>query len=54
MKDNHRPWIRIEEQIFSDTLQKGGANIQRFLHFEDQPRKLENHFRILSKIKRVQ
>ncbi|XP_033215342.1 UPF0565 protein C2orf69 homolog [Belonocnema kinseyi] len=50
INDSQRPWIRIEEQTFSETLQKGGANIQRHLHFGDQPRKLEYHFTVLKKI----
>ncbi|XP_051174261.1 mitochondrial protein C2orf69 homolog [Leptopilina boulardi] len=48
VRDENRPWIRIEEEIFTDILQKKGANIQRVFHFEDQPCKLENHFRVLT------
>lgn len=48
VRDDNRPWIRIEEEFFTDTLRKKGANVQRFLHFEDQPCKLENHFRVLT------
>lgn len=42
-----RPRIGKEERIFRETLLRFGCIVKRTLHFEDEPRSLENHFQIL-------
>jgi len=48
VRDMRRPWIKKEEKVFSQTLAKLGANIQRKLYFEEEEVCIENHFRILT------
>lgn len=47
-----RPRIGKEEKIFRETLRRMNADIQRTLHFEEEPRSFENHFRVLEVFKR--
>ncbi|CAH1119351.1 unnamed protein product [Phaedon cochleariae] len=48
IKDDHRPWIRKEEKLFSETLKKFGAPVHRKIHFENDSPSLEMHFSILN------
>lgn len=36
VEDQRRPWIRKEERIFTDTLGRYGATLNRFLHFSEE------------------
>lgn len=47
MEDERRPWIRKEEKLFTNTLRKMNANIERTLFYSDQPRSLSLHFQLL-------
>ena len=53
MKDMNRLHIGEQERLFVDTLKKLGADVTETLHFEDEKRSLENHFRVLGKISDV-
>lgn len=48
LTDERRPWIRKEERMFSDLLQRFNAPIRRFIHFENEPASLRQHFRLLT------
>ena len=45
--DPHRTWIGEEEREFVDRLRYYGANVEETLHFENDERSLEKHFRVL-------
>lgn len=47
MHCNFRPWIGKEEKLFRETLKKLGVKVERTLHFENEERSMENHFRVL-------
>jgi len=51
VRDTRRPWIRKEEKIFSQTLTRLGADIERKMYFEEEEACIENHFRILTTLK---
>lgn len=42
-----RPRIGKEERFFRETLQRLGVKVLRTLYFEEEPRCIENHFKIL-------
>lgn len=42
-----RPRIGKEERFFRETLQRLGVKVLRTLHFEEEPRCIENHFKVL-------
>jgi len=46
--DPIRMWIADEYTLFLDCVKKFGAVVHNTVHFKDQPRCLENHFRILN------
>ena len=48
VSDPLRVWIREEHTIFLEELKKLGAKVYDKLHFSDQPRCLENHFKVLN------
>jgi len=50
VSDTRRPWIKKEEKIFRETLQRLGCDIKRKLYFEDDDICIENHFRILNSL----
>jgi len=50
MRDHFRPWIRVEENKFNETLQRMGTSVERVLHFDDKPRSLTTHFDVLTHI----
>ncbi|XP_011643091.1 UPF0565 protein C2orf69 homolog isoform X2 [Pogonomyrmex barbatus] len=54
MQDHHRPWIRIEENSFNETLRKMGVSVERTLHFGNKTRSLSSHFNVLTDINNVQ
>ena len=45
--DPHRSWIGEEEREFVDRLRYYGAKVEETLHFEQDERSLEKHFRVL-------
>lgn len=47
-----RPRIGKEEKIFRETLTRLGCDVKRSLHFEDEPRCIENHFRVLEVLRK--
>jgi len=47
VKDSSRPWIGKEQKRFIAGLTKYCVTFTNSLHFADEPRSLENHFRIL-------
>ncbi|XP_076470601.1 LOW QUALITY PROTEIN: mitochondrial protein C2orf69 homolog [Babylonia areolata] len=47
VKDPMRRWIGKEKRRFVELLRKDGAKVADKLHFEDEPRSIENHFRVL-------
>lgn len=51
MQDIHRPWIRVEQNNFNETLRSMGAPVQQTLHFGNKARSLLLHFNILTDIK---
>ncbi|XP_018328351.1 UPF0565 protein C2orf69 homolog isoform X2 [Agrilus planipennis] len=48
--DDRRPWIKKEEKMFTEMLQKLGANIDRSVHFESSLPNLYTHFDVLTVI----
>ncbi|KZC13778.1 PREDICTED: UPF0565 protein C2orf69 homolog [Dufourea novaeangliae] len=48
--DSYRPWIGEEENHFCNILLSLGVPVQRILHFADQKRSLELHFKVLNAI----
>ena len=46
-----RPRIGKEERYFRETLHRLGVNVMRTLHFENEPRCIENHFAVLKVFK---
>lgn len=48
MNDFNRKWIRREQRKFVEKLKRFGANLTNTLHFEEEERSLDNHFRILT------
>lgn len=48
INDDRRPWIRKEEKMFSDLLQRLGAPVNRVVHFENVFPNLLMHFDILT------
>ncbi len=46
--DPNRVWIREEEREFVDKLRYYGASVSELIHFEQEERSLENHFRVLN------
>ncbi|XP_070212124.1 mitochondrial protein C2orf69 homolog isoform X2 [Littorina saxatilis] len=47
VKDEMRVWIGKEKRRFVELLQKAGANVHDTLHFDNEPKSIENHFRVL-------
>ena len=47
VKNSNRPWIAKEEKLFTSTLHKLGADINRKLYFEDEPASIDNHFNVI-------
>lgn len=47
LTDERRPWIRKEERMFSDLLLRFNAHIKRYVHFENEPASLQQHFRLI-------
>lgn len=47
VKDEMRRWIGKEKRRFVEILRKAHAKVTDTLHFEDEPKSIENHFRIL-------
>ena len=45
--DPHRSWIGEEEREFVDRLRYYGTKVEETLHFEQNERSLEKHFRVL-------
>ena len=50
VKDQSRPWIGKEQKRFIAGLTKHNVTFTNSVHFEDEPRSLENHFRILESL----
>ncbi|KAF5301598.1 hypothetical protein FQR65_LT08903 [Abscondita terminalis] len=48
INDDSRPWLKKEEKIFSDLLEKLGAPVSRVLHFENVLPNLLMHFDVLT------
>lgn len=48
INDERRPWIRKEEKMFSDLLQRLGAPVNRVVHFENVFPNLLMHFDVLT------
>lgn len=46
--DPNRTWIREEEKEFVEKLRFYGVSVREMLHFEQEERSLENHFRVLN------
>lgn len=47
VKDEMRAWIGKEKRRFVEQLTKEGMKITDKIHFEDDPKSIENHFRVL-------
>lgn len=47
VKDEMRKWIGKEKRRFVEQLLKAGAKVSDTLHFEDLPKSIDNHFRVL-------
>lgn len=47
VKDEMRRWIGKEKRRFVELLHKAGAKVTDTLHFDDEPKSIENHFRVL-------
>lgn len=47
VKDSSRPWIGKEQRRFVAGLTKHSVTFTNVVHFADEPRSLENHFRVL-------
>lgn len=47
----NRRWIGREEADFVKKLKAMGANIREFRHFMDVPGSIDNHFKVLTKLK---
>jgi len=43
-----RPWIAKEEKKFFDLLTELGVNVERVLHFSEEEKSLEMHFKVLN------
>ena len=48
VSDPLRIWIGQEHTLFLEELKRQGATVYDTFHFKDQPRSLENHFKILN------
>ncbi|XP_078572219.1 mitochondrial protein C2orf69-like [Branchiostoma floridae x Branchiostoma japonicum] len=48
VNDAMRAWIGKEERLFVKRLKKVGVNVTETRHFENEPRSLENHFKVLT------
>ncbi|XP_066302746.1 mitochondrial protein C2orf69 homolog [Branchiostoma lanceolatum] len=48
VNDTMRAWIGKEERLFVKRLKKVGLKVTETRHFEDEPRSLENHFKVLT------
>ncbi|XP_019624374.1 PREDICTED: UPF0565 protein C2orf69 homolog [Branchiostoma belcheri] len=48
VNDAMRAWIGKEEKLFLKRLKKVGVKVTETRHFEDEPRSLENHFKVLT------
>ena len=48
VSDPHRVWIGEEEREFVDKLRAFGAMVHETVHFEQEERSLENHFKVLT------
>lgn len=49
INDSSRPWIGKEERLFTSRLLQMGKTVHRTVHFNDERRSIENHFKILEK-----
>jgi len=47
VNDPSRPWIGREQRRFASSIAKFGGKVTNTLHFENDERSLENHFKIL-------
>lgn len=48
ISDTNRPWIKKEEEKFSEYLKKSMVTrFKRFVHFATEERSLEKHFQLL-------
>ncbi|XP_013396861.1 UPF0565 protein C2orf69 homolog [Lingula anatina] len=47
INDPMRKWIGKEEKKFVEELEKLGVKVKETVHFKDEPRSIENHFRVL-------
>lgn len=47
VRDEMRKWIGKEEQKFVEKLKKLDAQVEETLHFENEPRSIDNHFKVL-------
>ncbi|CAG9807763.1 unnamed protein product [Chironomus riparius] len=53
VQDDHRPWLRKEEKVFTDLLKRLGCNITRTLHSNDSTiSNLFTHFEVLENFKK--
>ena len=50
VRDPHRVWIGEEQREFVDKLRGFGATVHETMHFENEERSLDNHFRVLTKL----
>lgn len=53
VNDQRRPWIRKEEKIFSESLRKMNASIEREVLYADHQRTIELHFKLLEDFKPI-
>lgn len=51
IQDERRPWIKKEEQLFTDILKRLGAQLDRNVHFEDVCPNLFIHFDVINVFK---
>lgn len=47
VQDEMRKWIGKEKRRFVELLHKAGSKASDTLHFDDEPKSIENHFRVL-------
>lgn len=50
IKDLSRPWIGREHKQFVSQMTRLGGKITNVVHFRDEERSIENHFKVLTKL----
>ncbi|KHJ49265.1 hypothetical protein D918_00388 [Trichuris suis] len=51
VRDRSRPWIGRQENEFVQQMMAAGVDIRVFMHFENEKRSIENHFRVIDQFR---